>query len=103
MRLPLIAKPTSQLPAHLKSVTVACSNWAWQFGQSTRKVAWVMADLWVKMMYFKVRFAVSFFESEGTNLTPPIMQFSEQNTKSRGYTLVALGRTRKYSWTWLAR
>jgi hypothetical protein len=30
------------------------------------EVAWVMTDLWVEMMYFKVRFTVAFFEREGT-------------------------------------
>ena len=29
-----------------------------------QQVTWVMADPWVKMVYFKVGFAVPFFESE---------------------------------------
>ncbi len=37
------------------------------------QVTRVMADLWVKMMYFKVWFAVSFFKGERTKLTLPIM------------------------------
>ncbi len=68
-----------------------------------QQVGRVMTDLWVKMVYFKVRFAVPFFESEQTKLTLPLIQFSRQNADSRGYTLVALGRTRRYPWTWLAR
>jgi hypothetical protein len=67
-----------------------------------QQVAWVVAHIWVKMMYFKVRFTVPFLESERTKLTLPIMQFSKQNANCRGYTLVALGYTRKYPWTWLA-
>lgn len=38
-----------------------------------KQVAWVMADLWVKMVYFKVRSAIPFFEAKRTKLTPPIM------------------------------
>jgi len=64
-----------------------------------QQVAWVMADVWVKMMYFKVSFAVPFFESEGTKLALPIVQFSEQNPNSGGYTLVVFGCTRRYPWT----
>ncbi len=30
------------------------------------EVTWVMTNLWVKMMYFKVRFTVAFFECERT-------------------------------------
>jgi len=63
----------------------------------------MMADPWVKVVYFKVRFAVPFFESERTKLTLPIRQLSKQNANSRGCTLVALGHTGKYPWTRLAR
>ena len=67
-----------------------------------QQVTWVVADLWVKMVYFKVQFAVPFFKSERAKLTLPLMQFSKQNANSRGYTLMAPGRTRKHPWTWLA-
>ena len=57
-----------------------------------QQVARVMADLWVNMVYFKVGFAVPFFESERTKLTFPIMQFSKQNANSRRHTFPALDR-----------
>src|SRR5207245_8327301 len=57
-----------------------------------KQVTWVVADLGVQMMYFKIRFAVPFFESEKTKLTLPIMQFSQKNADCRGCALVALGR-----------
>jgi hypothetical protein len=68
-----------------------------------QEITWVVADLRVEMMYFEIRFAVPFFKSERTDLTFPVVQFSEQNANSRGCTLVALGRTWKHPWTWLAR
>ena len=45
-----------------------------------KQVTWVVADLRVKMVYFKVRLAVPFLESEKTKLTLPVMQFSKKNT-----------------------
>ena len=68
-----------------------------------QEVTWVVADLWVEMMYLEIRFAVPFYKSERTELTFPVVQFSEQDANSRGYTLVALGRTWKHPWTWSAR
>src|SRR5208282_434837 len=68
-----------------------------------QEITWVVADLWVEVMYFEIRLAVPFFKSERTELTSPFVQFSEQNANCRGYTLVALGRTWKHAWTWLAR
>jgi len=67
------------------------------------EIAWVMTDLWIKMMYFKVRFTVAFIECERTYLTLSVMDFSKQNPNPGGDPLVALGRTRRYPWTWLAR
>ena len=65
-----------------------------------QEVSWVMANLWVKMVYFKVRLAVPFFESEATKLALSIIHLPEQNANSRGHTLVAVGATRNYSWAW---
>lgn len=59
-----------------------------------QQIGWVMADLGIKMVYFKVRLAVPFFECERTKLTLPIMQFTEQNANSRRNTLVAFGSAR---------
>jgi hypothetical protein len=56
----------------------------------------MMADRWFKMVYLKVGFAVPLFESERTKLALPVVQFPQQNANPRGYTLVALDRTRKY-------
>ena len=67
-----------------------------------QQVTGVMANVWVEMVYFKVRFAVPFFECERTKLTLPMVHFSKQDANCRGYTLVALGRTRKYLRPWLA-
>jgi hypothetical protein len=67
------------------------------------QVAWVMADLGIKMMYFEVWLAVPFLESERTKLTLPIMQFSKQNANRRGHILAAPGRNRRYPWTRLVR
>lgn len=64
-----------------------------------QQVTWVMADFRVKMVDLKVRFAVSFFESEGAKLTLPIMCFTKQNANSRGDALTAFGRTRRRAWT----
>jgi hypothetical protein len=64
-----------------------------------QQVIGVMADPWIEMVYLKVWFAVSFFESEGANLTPAIMQLSKQDADARGYALVALGSIEKYAWT----
>jgi hypothetical protein len=60
-----------------------------------KQVTWVMPHLRVKMVDLKVRLAVTLFESERTKLAFPIMQFPKQDANSGGYTLVALGRTRK--------
>ena len=38
-----------------------------------QQVIGMMADVWVKMVYLKVRFAIPFFESERTKLTLPIV------------------------------
>lgn len=46
------------------SVTVRTDN---------EQVTWMMSDIRVKVMYFKIRFAVAFFESERTKLTLPIV------------------------------
>ena len=65
-----------------------------------QEVSWVMANLWVKMVYFKVRLAVPFVESEATKLALPNMHLTEKNTNSRRHALVALGGSRNYSWAW---
>ncbi len=67
-----------------------------------KQVGWVMADIGVKMVYFKVRFPVLFFESERTKLTLSVMHFAKQNPDSRRYTLVAFDYSRTYPRTWLA-
>ena len=54
------------------------------------------------MVYLKIWFAVSFFESEGAKLTPAIMHFPEQDADARGYALVALDRIQKYAGTRLS-
>ena len=41
------------------------------------EVAWVVANLRIKMVYFKVRFAVPFLESERAKLALSVMQFSK--------------------------
>ena len=48
------------------------------------EITWVEAHLWVEMMYFEIRLAVPLFESERTELTSPVVEFSEQNANSRG-------------------
>jgi len=91
---PVTRPPEVSYPRMLElSVTV----WA-----EHQQVTWVMADLWLKMVYFKVRFTVRFFESEGTHLTPSIMQFTKQHANSRWDALVALGGSREYPRTRLA-
>jgi len=67
------------------------------------QVGWVMTDLWVKMMYFKVRLTIAFFECKRAQLALSIVQFSKQNANPRGHPLVALSRTRRYPWARLAR
>jgi hypothetical protein len=61
-----------------------------------KKIAWVMTDFRVEVMYFKVPFAVPFFESERTKLTLSIVQFTEENTNSGRHALVSLCRTWRY-------
>ena len=57
----------------------------------------MMAKGWVNMVYFKVRFAISFFKRERTELAFPIVQFSKQNPNPGGYSLVGTDRARRYS------
>jgi hypothetical protein len=59
----------------------------------------VVTDTRVEMMYLKVGLAVSLFESEGTKLTFPVVQFAEENPNPRWNHLVALGYARKDDWT----
>jgi hypothetical protein len=60
-----------------------------------------MADFRVEMMYFKVRFAASFFEGERAKLALSIVQFSEENANSGWHALMSLCRNRGYPWAWL--
>jgi hypothetical protein len=82
---------------HCRMLELSVAVWT-----ENQQVSWVVADVRVKMVYFKVRFAVPFFESEKTKLTFPIMQFSKQNANCRRRALVALGHSRRYPWTWSA-
>ena len=63
----------------------------------------MVTDLWIKMVYFKIGFAVSLLKSEGAKLTFPVMQLSKQDPDSGGNSLVALDRAQKYAWSRLPR
>jgi hypothetical protein len=65
------------------------------------EIAWVMAHFGVEMMYFKVRFAASFFEGERAKLALSIVQFTEENTNSGWHALMSLRRNRGYPRAWL--
>ncbi|HLJ13862.1 MAG TPA: hypothetical protein VKV15_05150 [Bryobacteraceae bacterium] len=67
-----------------------------------QQVTRMMANLRVKMVYFKVRLSIPLLEGERAKLTSPIVQLSKQDASSRRYTLVALGRTGNYPWARLA-
>lgn len=56
---------------HCRMLELSVAVWA-----ENQQVTWVVADLGVKMMYFKVWLAVPFLEGKKTKLTLPIMQFS---------------------------
>jgi hypothetical protein len=60
------------------------------------EIAWVMADFRVEMMYFKVRFAASFFEGERAKLALSFVQFSEENANSGWHALMSLCRNWRY-------
>ena len=62
----------------------------------------MVSNPWVKVVYLKVRFAVSLFKGERANLTFSIVQFSKQDTRSRRYTFTPLGHGGKHPWTGLA-
>jgi len=66
-------------------------------GANHEEVIWVVAHPWIKMMYLKVRFAVSLVEGEGAKLTFAIVQFSKQDADARRYALVALGGIQKHA------
>jgi hypothetical protein len=46
---------------HCRMLELSMAVWT-----QDEQVTWMMSDFWVKMMYFKVRFAVAFFEGERT-------------------------------------
>src|SRR5215471_14353091 len=57
-----------------------------------------MADARIKVMYFKVRLAVSFLEGERTKLTLSIVQLAEKDPNPRRNDLVALRHAREHGW-----
>ena len=57
---------------HCRMLELSVAVWT-----ENQQVTWVVADLGVKMVYFKVRLSVPLLEGERAKLTSPIVQLSK--------------------------